>query len=204
MTTRRQLGLANVGEVYEIPFLRTPDREDEFFEGYESAALFAERARQRLDGWKITPENQPYLFRILKALQGHALGIELVAAGVVRRGLAEIADQLEKSLLQVQRTRASDLRDDAPRHESLEASLDWSAGMLSDFRLTSRRNALLRSRTSATNGWMNTATIRCLCAAGFSSGTDTSCCRLCGSTAGIGSGRSTRNMKTSLNTPSTS
>jgi class 3 adenylate cyclase/tetratricopeptide (TPR) repeat protein len=144
LTSRVLPGLTNVGEVYTIPFMQTPQAESEPFETYESGMLFLERVRQRADGWGVTSDNRPFLFRILKTLQGLPLGIELVAAHVVRwPGLAEIAEGLEQSLLAVQQTRKGEHRADvqhastdplhaeAGRHESLDASLNWSVERLS-------------------------------------------------------------------------
>ena len=130
VTSRVHMGLTNVGETFEIDLLQVPNSEKET-EETESGKLFIERARQRADGWEVTPKNRPHLFQILKTLEGHPLGIELVAAGVKGYlGLTEIVTKLSKSLLDVQKTRAGQIRSDHERHASLEASLKWSVERL--------------------------------------------------------------------------
>ena len=131
LTSRTIAGITNVGMTYEVPFMKIPERVEEPFENYESGKLFIQRAQlNRLEGgaqWKVTQTNRPRLFEILRALMGHPLGIELVAALVYDNPtLDEIQSGLTESLMKEQRTREGDARWDHPRHLSLEASLNWS------------------------------------------------------------------------------
>ena len=68
--------------------------------------------------------------RILRATNGFPLGIELIAAQVRDYSLQEIAEGLEKSLLDWQRTQKEDVHLGPQRHESLESCLDWSISRL--------------------------------------------------------------------------
>ena len=130
VTSRMSLGLTNVGQMFEIDFLEMPKTELEI-EETESGKLFIERARQLAYGWELSQALRPCLFSILKTLEGHALGIELVAARVKDYpGLVEIESDLGKSLVKVQATRKGQRRNDAERHDSLQASLNWSVERL--------------------------------------------------------------------------
>ena len=95
---------------------------------YPAAQLFMERAAASGHGDALTDLEAPIVARICRHLDGLALAIELAASRVGSigiRGTAELLDNRFRLLWHGRRTAL-------PRHETLNAMLDWSYSLLSE------------------------------------------------------------------------
>jgi predicted ATPase/DNA-binding winged helix-turn-helix (wHTH) protein len=95
---------------------------------YPAAQLFMERAAASGHGAALSEIDAPIVARICRRLDGIALAIELAASRVGPvgiRGTAELLDNRFSLLWQGRRTAL-------PRHETLNAMLDWSYSLLSE------------------------------------------------------------------------
>jgi predicted ATPase/DNA-binding CsgD family transcriptional regulator len=130
-TSREALGVE--GEVnWRVRSLAVPGAKDlpdpESLAGYGAVRLFVERARSRLPGFVLTPENVPAVADICRKLDGIPLAIELATARLVVLSVKQIAEKLDDSLGLLttgDRTRA-------PRQRTLRAALGWSHDLLSE------------------------------------------------------------------------
>jgi predicted ATPase len=93
---------------------------------YPAVQLFVERATAVLDSFILTEANLPTVMRICSRLEGIALAIELAAGSLPAFGLEQLAHLLEGRL----RLTASGRRTAQPRHQTMQATLDWSYGTL--------------------------------------------------------------------------
>jgi predicted ATPase len=128
-TSREALDVA--GEVtWTVPSLSVPGPRHapttEELEGYESARLFIERARQRDPSFVLTPRNARAVAQICRRLDGIPLAIELAAARAGVLSAEKIAERLDDSL----RLLTGGGRSAVPRHQTLRATLDWSHELL--------------------------------------------------------------------------
>ncbi|HEX2740529.1 MAG TPA: BTAD domain-containing putative transcriptional regulator, partial [Rubrobacter sp.] len=129
-TSREALGVA--GEVrWVVPALTTPGLRRswsvEELEEYESARLFAERARQRDPSFTLTAARAQPVAQICTRLEGIPLAIELAAARVGMLGTAQISERLEDSIGLLTTT----VHTAVPRQRTLRSALDWSHELLS-------------------------------------------------------------------------
>jgi predicted ATPase len=95
---------------------------------YPAAQLFMERAAASGYGAALSDSDAPIVARCCRRLDGVALAIELAASRVGSlgiRGTGELLDNRFSLLWQGRRTAL-------PRHETLNAMLDWSYGLLSE------------------------------------------------------------------------
>ena len=95
---------------------------------YPAAQLFMERAAASGYGAELSDIDAPIAARICRRLDGIALAIELAASRVGSLGIfgtAELLDNRFSLLWQGRRTAL-------PRHETLNAMLDWSYSLLSE------------------------------------------------------------------------
>ena len=99
----------------------------EALNGSESARLFLERARHRNPSFVLRPENARALAEVCRILSGLPLAIELAAARVGTLTVEQIAERLRNSLELLSGGRTA-----PPRHRTLQATLDWSHGLLSE------------------------------------------------------------------------
>ena len=93
---------------------------------FPAAQLFAERAAAGDNGFELSDEDAPIVAGICRKLDGIALAIELAAGRVDAygvRGTAELLDNRFELLWQSRRTAP-------PRHQTLNAMLDWSYCLL--------------------------------------------------------------------------
>ncbi|HLG69498.1 MAG TPA: LuxR C-terminal-related transcriptional regulator [Chloroflexota bacterium] len=92
----------------------------------EAVALFAERARARLPGFELNPQNRGAVAELCRRLDGLPLPIELAAARANVLTPEQLASELDEHLAVLGRM-------DAPaRHQTLEAMLGWSHSLLSE------------------------------------------------------------------------
>ncbi len=94
----------------------------------EAVQLFEARARAALPSFELTTENGPWTAEVCRRLDGLPLALELAAAHVRAYPVRTIAEHLDDRL-QLFKARA---RTALPRHQTLEAALDWSYALLSD------------------------------------------------------------------------
>jgi predicted ATPase len=95
---------------------------------YESVELFVERARSRLPGFGLTPENAEAVVNICRKLDGIPLAIELATARMGTLSVEQISERLEDALgflTTGDRTRG-------PRQRTLRAALEWGYELLSE------------------------------------------------------------------------
>ena len=156
-TSREALGAA--GEVVRpVAPLAAPDpallpRLDDL-QAMPAVRLFLERAQAVRPGIALTPENAPAVARICHRLDGLPLAIELAAARLSALPVADLADRLDEALAAPGRAN----RIAPPRHQSLQALLDWGDALLGE---PERR--LFRRLAVFARGW-TLAAARAVCA----------------------------------------
>jgi predicted ATPase/DNA-binding CsgD family transcriptional regulator len=128
-TSREPLGVG--GEIaWRVPALRLPA------EGASTASvacseavqLFADRASQVQQDFRIANENAGAVAAICLRLDGMPLAIELAAARIRMLTTGQILAGLKDRF----RLLTGGVRTTLPRHRTLRASVDWSYGLLSD------------------------------------------------------------------------
>ena len=109
---------------------------------FPAIQLFVQRAMANTCSFALTDQNLVLVLQLCRQLDGMPLAIELAAARVHAlglQGLARPADELLRLLTRGRRTAA-------PRHQSLQAMLDWSHALLSETeRVVLRRLAVFRA-----------------------------------------------------------
>lgn len=145
-TSREELGVD--GEtVYLIPSLTTPDASETKLENllaYEAVQLFLVRAQSGLAGFRLTKENAEAIVQVCHHLDGIPLALELAAARVKLMRVEEIATHLDDRFHLL----SSGSRTALPRHQTLQAMVDWSHDLL----IKSERVVLCRLSVFA-GGW---------------------------------------------------
>ena len=146
-TSRAPLGVP--GEVpWRVPSMSLPDearREPiEALGQSDAVRLFIDRALQVRPNFAITAANAPPVAQICHDLDGIPLAIELAAARV--RMLAP--EQIARGLNDRFHLLTGGSRTVMPRHQTLEASIDWSHELLSD-----GERMLLRRLSVFAGGW---------------------------------------------------
>jgi predicted ATPase/DNA-binding CsgD family transcriptional regulator len=126
---------------------RSPDTEREAFLAYErseAVQLFTARAAAASAAFTLTVQNASWVADICRRLDGMPLAIELAAARTRAFSVRQIAERLDDRF----RLLSSGPRTVAPRHQTLEATLDWSYDLLP----ASEQN-LLRCLAVFVGGW---------------------------------------------------
>ncbi|MGH3962160.1 MAG: helix-turn-helix transcriptional regulator [Pseudonocardiaceae bacterium] len=146
-TSRAPLGVP--GEAtWRVPSMSLPaqpGREPiEVLRQYDAVRLFIDRATQVRPNFVITAANAPTVAQICHDLDGIPLAIELAAARVRMMTPEQIAQGLDDRF----RLLTGGSRTVMPRHQTLQASLDWSYQLLSD-----HERALLRRLSVFVGGW---------------------------------------------------
>jgi predicted ATPase/DNA-binding XRE family transcriptional regulator len=127
-TSRQRLGVP--GEVsWRVPSLPIPDAgaSDRVLE-YEAVQLFLERATAVNSGFSLTPQNAATIAVLVRRLNGIPLAIELAAARVNVLSVEQIVNRLDDS---VRLLVGGSLLAPA-RQQTLQATFEWSYGMLSE------------------------------------------------------------------------
>ena len=131
LTTSREV-LNMEGEAkYYLPSLAVPINDAASLEKmgeFESVQLFAERVSLTLPSFNLTKENCNTIVEICRRVDGIPLAIELAAARISILSVDEILKQLHDSFSLL----ARDSKTTLSRHQTLQASLDWSWGLLSE------------------------------------------------------------------------
>ena len=149
-TSREGLGIG--GETtWSVPSLSTPhpDRIQSLvtsdLRDYEAINLFVDRAQAAFPTFTLTEANAPAVAGICHRLDGIPLTIELAAARVKSLSVEEIKVRLDDDF----RLLTGGSRSALPRQQTLQATIDWSYNLLSDFEKT------LLSRLSVfSGGWI--------------------------------------------------
>jgi predicted ATPase/DNA-binding SARP family transcriptional activator len=93
----------------------------------ESEQLFLERARAILPDFHATAHNQTAIAQVCRRLNGIPLAVELAAGRVNSLAVEQIVRLLDDALKLLRRSNTVGL----PRHQTLQATLDWSHALLS-------------------------------------------------------------------------
>jgi non-specific serine/threonine protein kinase len=130
-TSREALGVPGERQ-FAVPPLSTPDPHAlppvEELGGIESVRLFVERARYRLPGFALGPENASSVAEVCMRLDGIPLAIELAAARVGALSVEQISGRLGHSLgLLSGRDRTA-----PEKQRTLRGALDWSYELLDE------------------------------------------------------------------------
>jgi predicted ATPase/DNA-binding winged helix-turn-helix (wHTH) protein len=96
--------------------------------GYPAAQLFMERAAASGYGAALSDSDAPIVARTCRRLDGVALAIELAASRVGSLGIRGTAELLDNRFSLLWHGRRTAL----PRHQTLNAMLDWSYSLLSE------------------------------------------------------------------------
>ncbi|MGH3767500.1 MAG: ATP-binding protein [Pseudonocardiaceae bacterium] len=125
-------------------FQSTQGQPAEVLRQSDAVGLFLDRARQVRPDFRITEANAPAVAQICHELDGMPLAIELAAARVRVLAPHQIAHRLgDRFGLLTGGSRTA-----MPRHQTLQASIDWSYELLSGAERT-----LLRRLAVFTGGW---------------------------------------------------
>jgi predicted ATPase/tRNA A-37 threonylcarbamoyl transferase component Bud32 len=127
-----------------MPPNRSADVSIEELNNYDAIRLFLDRARSVSPEFVLTANNSGAVLEICNRLDGIPLAIELAAARIRVLSPRQIGERLSD--------RFALLRDQSrtmqPRHQSLQATLDWSYDLLSD-----QEKQVFRQLAAFSGGW---------------------------------------------------
>src|SRR5439155_8691600 len=129
-TSRQALGVDGEAAWPVPPLSMPPPRQEsgaDELTAYEAVRLFVERATSTQPSFALNGA-APAVAEICRRLDGMPLAIELAAARVGVLAPAEIAARLDDRF----RLLSAGSRTAAPRHQSLQAALEWSYDLLCD------------------------------------------------------------------------
>jgi predicted ATPase len=145
VTSREDLRIPGETILHVSPLELPPDETPvEHLGTYEAIRLFVERAAAAQHDFGLTPENGGALAQICRQLDGIPLAIELAASRVKVIAPEQIAERLQDRFQLL----TSGSRTALPRHQTLEAMMDWSYSLLSE-----PERALLRQLAVFSGGW---------------------------------------------------
>ena len=147
VTSREILGVS--GEVpCRVPPLSVPDLRrlpaPKALEDYDAVRLFSDRARIVDPAFEITLENAAAVAQITQRLDGIPLALELAAARLRLLSVSQVAQRLDDAFSLL----TGGSRTDLPRHQTLQALIDWSYNLL-----TEAERDLLRRLSVFAGGW---------------------------------------------------
>jgi predicted ATPase/DNA-binding winged helix-turn-helix (wHTH) protein len=130
-TSREPLGLS--GErVHRLESLSSPERSSGLTAtkamGFPAVELFVERVTAIVQDFVLTDANVPLVVAICRKLDGLPLAIEFAAPRVEVLGLEGLASRLDDGL----RLMGGRRRGAAPRHQTMQAVVDWSYRLLGE------------------------------------------------------------------------
>jgi predicted ATPase/DNA-binding winged helix-turn-helix (wHTH) protein len=129
LTTSREALRVEGEHVYELPALATPPQQKMLvteMRSYAAVNLFLERASASGHQLALNDAEAAIVAEICRKLDGNALAIELAAGRVGIHGLPVLAELLSGEL----RLRWQGRRTALPRHQTLNATLDWSHNLI--------------------------------------------------------------------------
>ena len=144
-TSRETLAIPGE-QVFQVPALSFPPdgSDDQRLDTYEAVRLFIERAVSVNRAFKLNDQNSSAVLEICQLLDGIPLAIELAAARVNVLIPEQIAERL-KDRFDLLR---SSQRGTLPRHQTLQATMDWSYDLLNQ-----GERSLLRQLSVFAGGW---------------------------------------------------
>jgi predicted ATPase/DNA-binding CsgD family transcriptional regulator len=156
-TSREALSLSGE-QIIQVPPLAFPDPDrlpaSEELEQYDAIRLFLERARTGGASLAVTERNALALARICHQLDGMPLALELAAARTQILPLEDLAARLEQSF----RLLTGGSRTALPRQQTLQATIAWSYGLLSE------QERILFARLSVFAGSFSLSGAEAICA----------------------------------------
>ena len=146
-SSREALGVA--GEtLYLVPSLALPDIQNlppvESLSQYEAIQLFIDRATSAVPRFIVTDENASSIAQICQRLDGIPLAIELAAGKIRALSTGQIAQRLNDRFHLLN----SGSRTALPRHQTLQAAIEWSYNLL-----PANEQTLFRRLSVFVNGW---------------------------------------------------
>jgi predicted ATPase/class 3 adenylate cyclase len=146
-SSREVLGIA--GEMsYLVPSLKLPDMQNlpsvEILSQGEAVRLFIERASAATQNFRMTNDNASSVAQICHRLDGMPLAIELAAGKIRALSAGQIAQRLDDRFHLL----TGGSRTAMPRHQTLQAAIEWSYDLLSPAEQT-----LFRRLSVFVNGW---------------------------------------------------
>jgi len=145
-TSREVMGVAgeHVWRVPSLQFTTAQLRDLSALEQCESVDLFVDRAKSVLPNFTLTEANAPAIQQICVHLDGIPLAIELAAARLSSLSPIQIAERLTNRFSLLNRGNRNAL----PRHQTLQAMIDWSYRLL-----TEAERKAFRYLAVFTGGW---------------------------------------------------
>jgi predicted ATPase/DNA-binding SARP family transcriptional activator len=147
LATSREVLNVTGEATYRTPSLSIPEQDEASLENlteYESIRLFTERAALASSSFRLTNENAQTVIDICRKVDGIPLAIELAAARVNMLQVSEILNQLQGSFALL----STDNRTASLRQQTLQASMDWSWGLL-----TEAEQTFMRQLAVFAGGW---------------------------------------------------
>lgn len=146
-TSRESLNVK--GEhIWRVPTMSLPDPQHlsltDLLQDYEGIRLFVDRARAVHPEFNLTEQNASFVTQICSRLDGIPLAIELAAARTKVIAPEEIAARLDDRFQLL----TSGPRTVPPRHQTLQAVMDWSYALLSE-----NEQKLFRSLAVFSGSW---------------------------------------------------
>ena len=130
-TSRETLGVAGERALY-VPPLSMPDPHQlpsaDQLTQYEAVRLFVDRAENVMPDFTLTQNNAEAVTQICQRLDGIPLAIELAAARIKVMHVEKIAARLTDAFHLL----TGGPRTELPRHQTLQAVMDWSYDLLTD------------------------------------------------------------------------
>lgn len=132
LATSREPLEAETEAVYRLGPLAVPPMAEgatvEEASGFAAMRLFVDRATASANDFLLSPANLAAAIQICRHLDGMPLAIELAAARVGSLGIQALADRLDDVFRLLRRGRRTVM----PRHQTLQALLDWSHDLLDE------------------------------------------------------------------------
>ena len=130
-TSREPLGIP--GEVrFAVPSLSLPDPKKstslQTVLASDAARLFADRAAAVVPGFEVTSDNQADVTRLCRQLDGNPLAIELATVRLPVLDVHSLTDRLDDRF----RLLTGGSKAALPRHQTLQAAIEWSYHLLSE------------------------------------------------------------------------
>jgi predicted ATPase len=129
-TSREPLGID--GEhVYRVPSLSLPRAEADAVDDVvasDAVRLFVERAQVQDSGFVLDDASAPLVASVCRRLDGIPLALELAAARLSSMSLQQVSDRLDQRF----RLLTGGSRNAMPRQQTLQATVDWSFGLLTE------------------------------------------------------------------------
>lgn len=128
-TSRQSLGIGGES-VYMVPSLGVPSGAPDpaTAMGYDAVRLFTDRARLVDPGFAVDPSNVGDIVDLCRRLDGIPLAIELAVARLRVMSPAQIVKRLDERF----RLLVSGSRSTGNRHQTLQATIDWSYDLLDE------------------------------------------------------------------------